>query len=51
MALNVRHQRRIVDLSILRENVRLICQAVPDATRVMAVVKADGYGHGAAVVA
>lgn len=51
MALNVRHQRRIVDLSILRENVRLICQAVPDATRVMAVVKADAYGHGLVPVA
>ncbi len=51
MGLNVRHQRRVVDLAILRENVRLICQAVPDTARVMAVVKADAYGHGLAPVA
>lgn len=49
--LNVRHQRRVVDLAVLRENVRLICQAVPKGTRVMAVVKADAYGHGLVPVA
>ena len=40
-----RHQRT-VDLAVLRENVRLIRGALPAGTALMAVVKADGYGHG-----
>ena len=48
---NVRHQVRGVDLAILRENVRLIRSAVPASARLMAVVKADGYGHGMVPVA
>ena len=39
--------RRIIDLDALEGNMRLIRSAVPPAARVMAVVKADGYGHGA----
>lgn len=37
---------RTVDLAILRENIRLIRASVPEETMVMAVVKADAYGHG-----
>lgn len=35
----------VVDLSAVRENVRELCRRAPSA-QVMAVVKADGYGHG-----
>ena len=39
--------RRIVDLSVLEDNMRKIRSAVPSHAKVLAVVKADGYGHGA----
>ena len=39
-------QLRTIDLAALRENVRLLRGALPEGTRLMAVVKADGYGHG-----
>lgn len=42
---------RTIDLSILRENVRLIRQSLPGKTILMAVVKADAYGHGIVPVA
>ena len=42
---------RTIDLSALRENVRQIRASVPAETMVMAVVKADAYGHGIAPVA
>lgn len=42
---------RIVDLSALEGNMRAIRSAVPAHTKVLAVVKADGYGHGAAETA
>ena len=51
MTVNVRHQVRRVDLSALRENVRLIRARVPSTARLMAVVKADAYGHGMVQVA
>ena len=38
---------RIVNLSLIEQNMRMIRASVPPHTRVMAVVKADGYGHGA----
>ncbi|MBR5961171.1 MAG: alanine racemase [Clostridia bacterium] len=38
--------RRIVDLSAIEHNMRLIRNAVPKTAKVLAVVKADGYGHG-----
>ena len=38
---------RIVDPSALRENMRTLREAVPKSAKIMAVVKADGYGHGA----
>ena len=49
--MNVRHQLRTVDLDALRSNVRLIRDSLPAGTRVLAVVKADAYGHGMAQVA
>jgi alanine racemase len=43
--------RAVVDLDALAGNVRVFRQLVPPPTRLMAVVKANGYGHGAAQVA
>ena len=40
--------RRIIDLTAIEHNMKLIRAAVPQSARIMAVVKADGYGHGAA---
>ena len=41
-----RRHYRVIDLEILRENVRLIRQSVDAGVQLMAVVKADAYGHG-----
>ena len=38
---------RIIHLSVLEQNMRKIRSSVPAHVHVMAVVKADGYGHGA----
>ena len=51
MTVNVRHQVRVIDLAGLRENLRLIRQAVPETAKLLAVVKADAYGHGMVQVA
>lgn len=40
-----------VDLSAIGANARFLLSRVPAGTRLMAVVKADGYGHGAVAVA
>jgi alanine racemase len=40
----------VVDLTAVRHNVEVLRAAAPDAA-LMAVVKAEGYGHGAAAVA
>jgi alanine racemase len=40
-----------VDLSAIAHNVRALKALTPAGTRFMAVVKADGYGHGAVPVA
>ncbi|MBL8927784.1 MAG: alanine racemase [Pseudonocardia sp.] len=40
----------VVDLAAVRQNVRVLAAAAPGAA-LMAVVKADGYGHGAVPVA
>ncbi|MCK6255289.1 alanine racemase [Fictibacillus sp. KIGAM418] len=40
-----------VDLSSIEENIRSFRGLLPDRTEIMAVVKADGYGHGALPVA
>lgn len=37
---------RTIDLAVLRNNVRLIRESLPERTMLMAVVKADAYGHG-----
>ena len=41
---------RWIDLSAIRGNVRALRQLVPAGTGLMAVVKADAYGHGAVQV-
>ncbi len=40
-----------VDLDAIAHNVRQVAQRLPEGTRLMAVVKADAYGHGALEVA
>ena len=40
-----------IDLAALRHNVGVVREAVGPRTRIMAVVKADAYGHGALPVA
>ena len=49
--MNVRHQQRTVDLAVLRKNVRLLRESLPAGTGLLAVVKADAYGHGMVQVA
>ena len=39
--------RRVVDPGKIEQNMREICSALPKHVRALAVVKADGYGHGA----
>lgn len=43
----VRATRAVVDLSAVRHNISGIRQRIGAGRRLMAVVKADGYGHGA----
>ena len=43
--------RRVIRTDLLQENMHRIRNAVPPGVKVMAVVKADGYGHGAAETA
>ena len=45
-----RPTRLEIDLAVIGRNVRLLRSRVPEAAALMAVVKADGYGHGAAQV-
>lgn len=40
-----------IDLSAIRHNAMVAKQTIPSGCRLMAVVKADGYGHGAVRVA
>lgn len=49
--MSARRHRRVIDLAVLRENIRSIRGTLPARTRLMAVVKADGYGHGMIPVA
>ncbi len=42
---------RTIDLAVLRENVRMLRESLPAHTMLMAVVKADAYGHGMTHVA
>lgn len=41
----------VVDLDTLQTNVRTVRELIGQSTRLMAVVKADGYGHGSVPVA
>ncbi|MDD6212939.1 MAG: alanine racemase [Clostridiales bacterium] len=50
----MRYTRRTsvhVDLKAIAENVRSICSRMPEEVKICAVVKADGYGHGAGPIA
>ncbi|MBN1574385.1 MAG: alanine racemase [Deltaproteobacteria bacterium] len=47
----IRDTRAVVDLDRIRESVSGIRKLVGDGVEIMAVVKADGYGHGAVRVA
>jgi alanine racemase len=47
----LRATRAIVDLDAIAGNVRAVRGIVPSTTKLMAVVKADAYGHGAVWVA
>ena len=47
----IRATRAIVDLDAIQGNVRALRAALPGASKLMAVVKADGYGHGAPWIA
>lgn len=40
-----------IQLDAIRENVRNLCHHLPKETELMAVVKANGYGHGALEIA
>jgi alanine racemase len=40
-----------IDLDAIRHNVREVKRTLPETTELMAVVKANGYGHGAGPVA
>ena len=39
-----------IDLAAIRANTRWVLSRLGQGARLMAVVKADGYGHGAAAV-
>lgn len=41
----------VIDLDALHDNVRIFKDVIGSSTLLMAVVKADGYGHGAAPIA
>ena len=40
-----------IDLEIISNNTSIFCELLDDSVELCAVVKADGYGHGAAEVA
>jgi len=41
----------LIDLGVIKNNISQIINNIPKGTRVMPVVKADGYGHGALEIA
>lgn len=47
----IRHNVRTVNIGQLRRNLQAIKSVLPKGTLLMAVVKADAYGHGMATVA
>ncbi|HTS02891.1 MAG TPA: alanine racemase, partial [Thermoanaerobaculia bacterium] len=51
MTPSLRPTRAVIDLDALASNYRALARSLPAGSAVMPVVKADGYGHGAAHVA
>ena len=49
--LNTERVSATVDLKNIKENILAVAERIPDDTKIMAVIKADGYGHGAIAVA
>ncbi|MGN1370435.1 MAG: alanine racemase [Aristaeellaceae bacterium] len=49
--MNAQYPVQTIDLAVLRENVRLIRESLPAQTMLLAVVKANAYGHGITQVA
>jgi alanine racemase len=47
----IRATRALIDLDAIAGNVRAVRSVLPSTTQIMAVVKADAYGHGATWVA
>ena len=47
----IHRNTRTIDLSAIENNMKAIRASVPSRAKVLAVVKADGYGHGAAETA
>ena len=47
----LRQNRIVIDLNAIRHNFQLMVAQVPKDVRVMAVVKANAYGHGIVEVA
>ncbi len=45
------HARVEIDLNALQENYRAVRSRIPDNVKMLCVVKADAYGHGAVAVA
>lgn len=48
---DLRDTQMVVDLDRIAENVQLISEMAGPATAIMAVIKANGYGHGAVGIA
>ncbi|BCA86557.1 alanine racemase [Enterococcus saigonensis] len=46
-----RPTKAIINLSAIAQNIKNVLQQLPKGTNLFAVVKADGYGHGAVAVA
>ena len=40
-----------IDLDAVKDNVRAMKKHISDKTKIMAVIKTDGYGHGAIPIA
>jgi len=47
----LRHNRIVIDLGAIQHNYRVLCDSIPENVRIMPVVKANAYGHGAVEVA
>ncbi|NEA34939.1 alanine racemase [Streptomyces sp. SID13031] len=41
----------VIDLSVVRDNVKTLSKRIRPGTEIMAIVKADGFNHGAAQIA